>query len=132
MLAFVLWPESQFWEVAGVKVPVAMLFMLLGGILASLWVGPTYAAIQSIAPNTLRTQASAIFLFAFNLVGLGLGPLVVGIASDLLQADFGVYGLRYALAFSMFGVVVGSVLFWRAAGSYQPLSEADALKTASQ
>ena len=132
MLAFVLWPESQFWEVAGVKVPVAMLFMLLGGILASLWVGPTYAAIQSIAPDTLRTQASAIFLFAFNLVGLGLGPLVVGIASDLLQADFGVYGLRYALAFSMFGVVVGSVLFWRAAGRYRPLSDAAALKTTSQ
>ena len=121
MLGFVLWPESHFWDIAGLKVPVAMVFMLFGGILASLWVGPTYAAIQSIAPDNLRTQASAIFLFAFNLVGLGLGPLVVGFASDMLQADFGVYGLRYALASSMIGVVAGSLLFWRASLRYRPL-----------
>ena len=87
MLAFVMWPESQFWQIAGIKVPVAIIFMLLGGILASLWIGPTYAAIQFAAPDHLRTQASALFLFAFNLVGLGLGPLVVGFASDMLQAS---------------------------------------------
>jgi MFS family permease len=122
MLAFLLWPESHFWEIAGTKVPVAMVFLLLGGILSSLWIGPTYAAIQSIAPGSLRTQASALFLFAFNLVGLGLGPLVVGIASDLLQQSYGVYGLRYALAVSISGVVLGSFLFWRASARYQPVS----------
>ena len=122
MLAFLLWPESHFWEIAGIKVPLAMVFLLLGGILSSLWIGPTYAAIQSIAPDSLRTQASAMFLFAFNLVGLGLGPLVVGIASDLLQQSYGVYGLRYALAVSMSGVVLGSFLFWRASARYQPVS----------
>lgn len=120
MLAFVMWPESQFWNIAGIKVPVAIVFMFLGGILASLWIGPTYAAIQSAAPAHLRTQASALFLFAFNLIGLGLGPLVVGFASDMLQASYGIYGLRYALAISMLGVVVGSVLFWLAAQRYQP------------
>lgn len=120
MLAFVMWPESQFWQIAGIKVPVAIIFMLLGGILASLWIGPTYAAIQFAAPDHLRTQASALFLFAFNLVGLGLGPLVVGFASDMLQASYGIYGLRYALALSMLGVVAGSVLFWLAAQRYRP------------
>ncbi len=120
MLAFVMWPESQFWNIGGIKVPVAIVFMFLGGILASLWIGPTYAAIQSAAPTHLRTQASALFLFAFNLIGLGLGPLVVGFASDMLQASYGIYGLRYALAISMLGVVVGSVLFWLAAQRYRP------------
>ncbi|MCR9104223.1 MAG: MFS transporter [Gammaproteobacteria bacterium] len=120
MLAFVMWPESQFWQIAGIKVPVAIIFMLLGGILASLWIGPTYAAIQFAAPDHLRTQASALFLFAFNLVGLGLGPLVVGFASDMLQDSYGIYGLRYALALSMLGVVAGSVLFWLAAQRYRP------------
>ena len=120
MLAFVLWPESQYWQIGGIKVPVAMLFMFAGGILSSLWIGPTYAAIQSAAPTFLRTQASALFLFAFNLIGLGLGPLVVGFASDLLQASYGIYGLRYALALSMFGVLIGSLLFWLAAKQYKP------------
>ena len=122
MLAFLLWPESHFWDVAGIKVPAAIVFMLLGAIASSLWIGPTYAAIQSIAPVSLRTQASAVFLFAFNLVGLGLGPLVVGMASDLLQQSYGVYGLRYALAVSISGVVLGSFLFWRASARYQPVS----------
>ena len=122
MLAFILWPESHFWEIAGMKVPVAAVFMLFGGIVSSLWIGPTYAAIQSVAPDSLRTQASALFLFAFNLVGLGLGPLVVGIASDLLQESYGVYGLRYALAVSMSGVLFGSLLFWRASRRYQPVN----------
>jgi MFS family permease len=120
MLAFVLWPESHYWQIGGIKVPVAMLFMFAGGILSSLWIGPTYAAIQSAAPTFLRTQASALFLFAFNLIGLGLGPLVVGFASDLLQASYGIYGLRYALALSMFGVLIGSLLFWLAAKQYKP------------
>ena len=57
---------------------------------------------------------------AFNLIGLGLGPLVVGFASDLLQASYGIYGLRYALALSMFGVLIGSLLFWLAAKQYKP------------
>jgi MFS family permease len=123
MLAFVMWPESQFWSIAGVKVPVAMVFMFIGGILSSLWIGPTYAAIQTAAPGHLRTQASALFLFAFNLIGLGLGPLVVGIASDYFQASYGIFGLRYALALSMVGVLIGSFLFWRAAQQYRPQGE---------
>ena len=123
MLTFVLWPENQFWHIMGVKVPVAIIFLFFGGILSSLWIGPTYAAIQTAAPSHLRTQASALFLFAFNLIGLGLGPLVVGFASDMLQASYGIYGLRYALALSMFGVLAGSVLFWLAAKQYRPQQE---------
>ena len=55
----------------------------------------------------------------FNLVGLGLGPLVIGIASDALAPDLGVESLRYAMAAGLTAVVLGGVLFWRAAPLYR-------------
>ena len=35
------------------------------------------AAIQQLMPNTMRGQASSLYLFVINLIGLGLGPTVV-------------------------------------------------------
>ena len=119
MLGFVLWPEAQFWKAGDITIPVAMVFMLFGGVIASFWVGPTYAAIQNLAPDRKRTQASALFLFMFNLIGLGLGPLVIGIASDALTPSLGVNALRYAMAAGLMAVFFGGVLFWRAAPLYK-------------
>lgn len=119
MLAFVLWPESQQWTVGEIRVPVAMVFMFFGGIIAAFWIGPTYAAIQNLAPPQKRTQASALFLFMFNLVGLGLGPLFIGILSDILAPGMGTESLRYAMATGLLAVVLGGVLFWRAAPLYR-------------
>jgi len=119
MFAFVLWPESQAWSIGDFTVPVAIVFMLLGGIIAAFWIGPTYAAIQNLAPDHQRTQASALFLFMFNLVGLGLGPLVIGIASDALAPRLGDESLRYAMAGGLTAVLLGGGLFWRAAPLYR-------------
>jgi predicted MFS family arabinose efflux permease len=119
MFAFVLWPESQAWSIGDFKVPAAMIFMFFGGIIAAFWIGPTYAAIQNLAPDRQRTQASALFLFMFNLVGLGLGPLVIGIASDALAPGLGVESLRYAMAAGLTAVLFGGALFWRAAPLYR-------------
>ena len=55
-----------------------------------------------------------------DLIGLGMGPLVVGAVSDLLSGPFGLgpaQGVRWSLAlFNLFGIVA-SVLFWLARGS---------------
>lgn len=118
MLAFLLWPESQRFAFGEITIPVAMLFTFLGGIVASFWIGPTYAAIQTLAPPTMRTQASAVFLFMFNLLGLGLGPLLVGILSDALEPTLGTDSLRYALSLAMGLVLLGGYFFWRAAPRY--------------
>jgi len=45
-------------------------------------VGP--ATIQISAPAHLRGQMSAIYVFAVNLIGLGVGPIVIGVLSDRL------------------------------------------------
>jgi hypothetical protein len=61
---------------------------LLGRLLAA-------AAIQKMMPNAMRGQASAIYLFAVNLIGLGIGPSAVAWVTDYVFADESM--LRYSL-----------------------------------
>ena len=58
-----------------------------------------------------------VLLFVINMVGLGFGPLLVGILSDVLSKGFGfgsAEGVRYALIFSAFFGFVAAGLFWLA------------------
>lgn len=48
----------------------------------SLPVGVAAAAIQEMMPNVMRGQASALYLFVINLIGLGLGPTAVAVVTD--------------------------------------------------
>ena len=50
--------------------------------LTSMPVGVAAAAIQEMMPNVMRGQASAIYLFVINLIGLGLGPTAVALITD--------------------------------------------------
>ena len=49
--------------------------------------GAAPAAIQEIVPNRMRGQASAVYLFIVNLVGLGVGPTAVALITDYVFAD---------------------------------------------
>ena len=67
-------------------------------------------------PRT-RATASAILLFVVNLLGLGLGPLGVGIVSDILNTSFGLgeaAGVRWSLVIFVMLGFVSSLLFWKA------------------
>lgn len=74
-----------------------LLLMILPAFLVYFYVGPTYATIQGLAQVRMRALAAALMLFILNMIGLGLGPLSVGIASDYLEPLFGEESLRYAL-----------------------------------
>jgi predicted MFS family arabinose efflux permease len=75
----------------------AVVAYLPGQLLVSSWVGPTYAMTQSVAPPSTRALAAAIVVFAINLVGMGLGPVVVGALNDALAPRFGLEAVRYSL-----------------------------------
>lgn len=66
--------------------------------LGAMYLGPTIALTHGIVSVRMRALASAILFFVLNLVGLGLGPLITGMVSDLLAPRFGGQSLRYALA----------------------------------
>lgn len=73
-------------------------------------VAPEIATIQSVSPTSSRSVASAVLLMFQNLVGLGLGPIVVGLLSDAFAGSAGVNSLRYALI-AITTLFVGSMFF---------------------
>ncbi len=74
-----------------------LLFLIPTSFLGAFYLGPTFAMIQTLTPPRLRAMAAAVLLLILNLIGLGLGPQLVGIASDLLRPEYGDDSLRYAL-----------------------------------
>ena len=50
----------------------------------SLPFGVAPAALHEGTPNQYRGQIIAVYLFAINLIGLGMGPLLVGAMTDQL------------------------------------------------
>ncbi|MEQ8935125.1 MAG: MFS transporter [Amphiplicatus sp.] len=89
---------------------------LLFTIFASyMFAGPLFAAINTIVYAELRPFANSIVLFLQTLVGLSLGPLFTGMASDALMSRFGDDALRYALVVPIVGMVVAAVFYLIAA-----------------
>lgn len=67
---------------------LALLLIAVGIGLNSTWYGPCFALIQALNPPERRATASAINLTMVNLIGLGTGPVLFGIASDLFNNGF--------------------------------------------
>jgi len=91
-------------------------FVLLGvaTLLGGLGNGPLFATIQTLVPVRMRSTSVAIIYLSANLIGVGLGPLAVGMLSDALRPDFGAESLRYALLLLCPGYLWGSWHLWRA------------------
>ena len=78
--------------------PIQALLVQIGtAILMHAFLGPAYGTVQSLAGVNRRAMAAAINFFVLNLVALGLGPLIVGVASDYFNARFGNDALRYSI-----------------------------------
>ncbi|WEK44611.1 MAG: MFS transporter [Candidatus Sphingomonas colombiensis] len=84
---------------AGLLAPnpwLAWPLLLIPNALNILWLGPITTAVQHLVPTRMRATASGSFLFINNLLGLGIGPLLMGSLSDWLKGGFGAESLRYA------------------------------------
>ncbi len=79
---------------------LALLFLCPALFLSNTPYACAGTAIQLIVPNRARAQVSAMYITITTLVGLGLGPLVVGLMTDYVfrnPAD-----IRYSLAIVVF------------------------------
>jgi MFS family permease len=84
---------------AGLLAPnlwVAWPLLLIPNALNILWLGPVVTAVQHLVPRRMRATASASFLLINNLIGLGVGPYLIGAISDALKRSYGAEALRYA------------------------------------
>jgi len=75
---------------------IAWPLLLIPNALNILWLGPVTTAVQHLVPSPMRATASASFLLINNLIGLGVGPFLIGHISDDLKAGYGAESLRYA------------------------------------
>jgi len=80
--------DSTFSALASFTIAAAM---------ASVFWGPTFAYLHSNIMPHMRPMATAIYLFCFNLIGVGIGPTIIGILSDSVFSDEGVRSLAYSL-----------------------------------
>ncbi len=89
---------------------VAWPLLLVGNAVNILWLGPVSTAVQHLVPRPMRATASASFLLINNLIGLGVGPVLMGRLSDALKATYGADALRDAavacLAFYLLAAVL--------------------------
>jgi len=92
--------------------PLALALLALPAIVGGVFYGPSIAVLHNRVPAASRAIASALLLLMVNVVGLGLGPLLVGALSDALSGSFGKDSLRYSLAITQFLGVWGAVHFY--------------------
>jgi predicted MFS family arabinose efflux permease len=75
---------------------IAWPLLLVGSAANILWLGPVITAVQHLVERPMRSTASASFLLINNLIGLGVGPWLMGRLSDALGSAYGVNALRDA------------------------------------
>ena len=56
-------------------------------ILIGVYLGPSFALAQTLAPIQLRAMSTALFFFILNMIALGGGPTVAGILIDVFASD---------------------------------------------
>ncbi|UZK66753.1 spinster family MFS transporter [Sphingomonas sp. M1-B02] len=83
-------------------------------LLANSYLGPTFALIQGLAPMRQRALWAAITLLVINLIGLGLGPTLVGVLSHLLRPSLGEESLRWAMLLFVAVTPWAIYHYWRA------------------
>jgi hypothetical protein len=95
-------------------VNVAFCSTLILYTLGYVWMGPTSAMVQRVAPVRTRALATGIQLFVANITALAFGPPLVGLASDVLAPLAGAQSLRWALAGASVFALFGTLAYWLA------------------
>lgn len=105
---FVFLPDSSSW---------ALFYVGLGALSGAFASAPVFSIIQAIVPPHMRSISIAILFMFANLIGFGLGPLAVGVLSDMLADSYGNESLRYALIIISPGYLWVAYHYWKA-GKY--------------
>ncbi|HVF15520.1 MAG TPA: MFS transporter [Steroidobacteraceae bacterium] len=75
-------------------------------------------AVNQVTPNQMRAQVSSVYLFVNALLGIGVGPSLVGFISEYVLGDPS--QIRYALMIVVVGAgSVAAILSWLARAKYK-------------
>ncbi len=108
-LAYFLWPQGTAFHIGNIAVPQAFLFYSAFAFFGVWWATPCLSAITHLFPATRLAQATAIFVMSMTLLGVGIGPLFVGMLSDFFVPTLGSESLALCLASSVSMLMLASV-----------------------
>jgi len=82
-LAAVMSALCSIWQYTTPSVSAFYVANFVGTFFLTMWLGPVAATCQDHVLPRMRGTATALQFLATNLVGLGLGPYLVGLISDI-------------------------------------------------
>ncbi|MEL6868321.1 MAG: MFS transporter [Pseudomonadota bacterium] len=120
---------AAFW-VHNIYAHLALVTVYL--VAAGVYLGPSFAAAQTLAPINMRAMSTALFFLILNLIALGGGPTYVGIVSSMLEPQYGdVHALRLAITTLVVPYIVSiAAFFWAAKLMPKDWQEAEARNVA--
>jgi len=102
-LLFLLLPAKPYALAALVPLVIASNFIF----------GPIFALLQRLVPDGMRATMLALVMLLANLIGMGIGPQMVGVLSDWLAPILEAESLRYSMLTMASIGIVGAWFIWR-------------------
>jgi predicted MFS family arabinose efflux permease len=100
---FILLPHKLHALIA--LIPLTLVF--------NFFAGPTFALMQRLVVDEMRATSVAVVMLLANLIGMGIGPQVVGVLSDWFRPLLGNDSLRYAMLIMSLVALWAAYYFWR-------------------
>lgn len=110
IVAIVWFPTGILYPLVS-NATLSAFLLIPSAFLASAPFGVAPAAIQQIMPNEMRGQASAVYLFVINLIGLGIGPTAVAMTTDYVFHDDNAVNYSLMIVCTIAHVIAG-ILLW--------------------
>ncbi|EAW32405.1 probable MFS transporter [marine gamma proteobacterium HTCC2143] len=96
---------------------LALVLMSVTVFLQAAYVGVAAAAVQMVTPNQMRGQATAIYLFSTNMLGLALGSTLVAGLTDFVFANE--RALMHSLSLiSAILLPLAAYIFWKGLNAF--------------
>lgn len=90
---------------------LALGFLFFSTMTGAFYLGPSIAITHTLLSPSMRAMGSAVLFLILNLIGLGLGPLFVGVVSDALTPAYGTESLRYSMAITSLVGIASAICF---------------------
>jgi len=117
---------AAWWSTS---VEMNLIFTSFFLIFMGIYLGPSFAIAQTLAPIHMRAMSTALFFFILNMIGLGLGPSISGWMIDIFKASNGeVESIRYAMTVTSL-IFIPSIISFLVVARKLPQDWATAEKT---
>ena len=109
----------SYYAFFGLNVTWVLVAYFFTALLTALYLGPSIAVTHNLVDAKKRALASAILFLFLNFIGLGLGPVVIGFLSDLLEPTYGIQSLKYAFTSTWITGAISLICFYLASKTYE-------------